>query len=644
MTCLTHPMMIRRYLLCISLILPVFLAGQERPNVIVLVADDLRAEALGAYGNDVAHTPALDRLAGQGVLFERAYVTTSICVSSRASILSGQYMRTHGIRDFVEPFRTEQLKELYPMILREHGYFTGFIGKWGVGASQSEHLEEPASQFDFWGGFVGQGEYYPDPGEPERHMTQVLTDQALDFLEEAGASAQPFCLSVSYKACHGPWDGWDRELGLRLYPDLEGMPVPELFSAEAFAGLPEFIRESIAGEQGSIQREFAWGRTATDEYLKGQTRQYYTLLSGIDRSLERLRGALEANGMADNTIILFTADQGHFRYEYGLHGKWFPYEDSIHVPFILHDPRLESGTAGGTGISIEAEAMGASPGETRRSAELVLNIDVAPTVLSLAGIEIPGTMQGADVTRLAAGDASGWRRDFLYEHSYEVYPGSIPKSIAVYDGRWKYARYTSVEPEYEQLFDTRNDPLEVTNLAHSGAHQERLQQLRARADELRMAIPDNAPDFDEYEERYEVMNLAHKPHEQPIDLGEHASAGQSFRAVTGRFHAVEFETPAWGRAYGVTDLVVELRRRGEVLATRRVPRERTGNQFRQQIVFDHPVEAGEHYYLHFRPSETIARQRLGLWAYETDSYRFGTAYLEETPQLYDLALRLVFAR
>ncbi|AKJ63607.1 sulfatase [Kiritimatiella glycovorans] len=594
-----------------------------RPNIIFLMTDDQRKDTLGCYGNAAVKTPHLDAMAAEGTAFENAFVVTSICVASRATVLTGQYMRTHGIRDFIEPFTEDQVDATYPAILRRHGYYTGFIGKWGVGATHPEHLKSPAGRFDFWRGVVGQGKYYPDPRQPEKHMTEIMGDDAVEFVEQASGQDKPFCLSVSFKACHGPWDGYDRRLD-HLY-DPEDMPVPELFSAEAFDAQPKFLQDSIAGEQGSIAREWGWGRNPTLEHHHRHMKQYFTLVSGVDRQVGRLRQRLSELGLADNTILIYTSDQGHFEYEYGFHGKWFMYEPSIRIPLLVFDPRSPENLRG------------------QRREEMVLNVDYAQTILSLAGVEAPATMQGRDLTPLVRGRHPAWRKDWFYEHTYEPAPGDIPKSVGVRTERWKYVRFVSVDPVCEQLFDLAEDPLEMNNLAEDPAQKGRLEALRARCDQYRREIPDRHPVYAEYPE-FVVVNTAQKQHEQSIDFAQHPHIGQTFRAETGRLHAIEFQTPAWGRPYGVADLVVELFHNGRKLGEQTIPARRLGNQFRQRVIFDAEVPKHARLFVRMHPTKKLPKQTLALWAFHDDPYRFGTAYTGDNPQNYDMEMRFVFRR
>ncbi|AKJ65603.1 sulfatase [Kiritimatiella glycovorans] len=599
-------------------------AADRHPNILFLLTDDQRADAVGYAGNRTVRTPALDTLAETGTVFENAFVTTSICVSSRASILTGRYMRTHGIRDFVTPVDAEWMRDTYPQRMREAGYYTGMIGKFGIGAIHQAQMEEAGRSFDYFKPFLEQGEYFPEgPGGP--HVTDLLTGQALECIRLSRAAGRPFCLSISYKAPHGPWHEFDPEYAM-LYRG-ERMPVPPTFTQEAFDGLPVSVRRSRAAKDSAMTaREFRWGARMDREHHHRIVRQYYRLITGVDESLARLRRELERLGIADNTIIVFTSDNGHFIHDYGLYGKWFIYEPSIRVPLVVYDPRTPVDLRG------------------RRRGEIALNIDLAPTLLALAGIEVPDTMQGRSLTPLLRGADCGWRKDFFYEATYGQYAGDIPKTIGVRDLRWTYGRLISEPAKPELLFDRRRDPHQLHNLAGDPAHHETLERLRARCEEYRHALPDVNPDYDEYPE-LEVVDLHRgEQHHKPVDFHGVRSLGQTFRAETGRMHAAEFRVPTWGRLGAPCDLIVELHQHGRRLASQRFSGAEMYNQYRVRAVFDTPVAAGETLYLRVRAEPGPPSAHLAWWAYNRDTFPGGAAYVDDRPQTYDMELRVVFRR
>ena len=430
-------------------------ADGQRPNYVFILTDDQRFDALGAAGNDQIYTPNLNRLASRGVRFENHFVTTSICAVSRASILSGQYFRRHQIGDFSTPFTPEQWSRTYPSILRQAGYRTGFIGKFGVG--NARHIASMAEAFDYWRGLPGQaGEWFIDPKEPQgKHATARFGDQALEFLEGC-SKTESFCLSISFNAPHAR-DGKPRE----FQPDARDESLhadtvirsPSLANETEFARLPEFVKKSEARRRW--ERRFA-----TPEMAQRTLKDYYRLVAGVDRELGRILEQLEKQGLAENTVVIFTSDNGFALGDRGLAGKWFMYEESIRVPLVIYDPRLPEAARG------------------RVVSKLTLNIDFAPTMLERAGLQAPEQMQGRSLLPLLRGETTpDWRTAFFYEHHFG--PHILPPVEGVRTERWAYLRWMPPNPELEELYDLNADPLEQKNLAGNEAFAEQLEELRA---------------------------------------------------------------------------------------------------------------------------------------------------------------------
>ena len=423
----------------------------RRPNIVFLLADDQRWDTLGCAGNRIIQTPAIDDLAAGGVLFRNAFVTTAICAVSRASIFSGQYERTHGISDFAKAFSSAQFADTYPAQLRAAGYRTGFIGKWGVGNVL------PNDQFDYFRGFPGQGNYIVRDGGKENHLTNVMGDQSVEFIN-GGDSNQPFCLSVSFKAPHAQDEATRQYLfdpALRdLYKD-STIPVPETAAEEYYKELPQSLRDSEG------HRRWGW-RFATPAAYQDAVKGYYRLITGIDKAVSQIRKAIEARRMAENTVIVYTSDNGYFLGERGLADKWYMFEESIRVPLIIYDPRLPKNQQG------------------KQRNEMALNIDLAPTLLNLAGIPIPPQMQGRSLLPLVKGETVSWRDQWYYSHLFD-HP-QIPKSEGVRTDSWKYFRFLGVDPKAEYLYDLKSDPLEKQNLISSKDQVNRANSMRASCD------------------------------------------------------------------------------------------------------------------------------------------------------------------
>jgi len=446
-------------------ILPSSFAAAPRPNFVFLLADDLRWNTLGCMGDKIVRTPNIDRLAREGVLFRNAFVSTSICSVSRACIFTGQHERRHGIIEFDKPFTREQWAQTYPAQLRAAGYRTGFIGKWGVG-EKPDQVAAMAPHFDYFKGLPNQGGWlFIDPKDPTRtHTTARMGGEALEFI--AGCQTdQPFCLSVSFNSPHAR-DGKPREFqpddrDEPLYTEAR-MSVPKTATDEFFQLLPPSVQRSISRPRWAL-------RFDTPEKFQRTLRDYYRLVSGIDREVGRLREELARRGLAENTIIIFTSDNGFFFGERGLADKWYLYEESARVPLVICDPRLPAGRRG-----TESSAM-------------TLHTDFAPTLLDYAGVKIPTVVQGRSLRPLMekAQPPSDWRTEFFYEHL------SVRDKIAASEGvrteRWTLIRWLDEKPVVEELYDTANDPFQERNLIAETRQARTLADLRERLTTLRKA-------------------------------------------------------------------------------------------------------------------------------------------------------------
>jgi len=413
----------------------------------VLVTDDQRADSTG-FGGGRIPTPQLDALARDSTVFSEAFVTTSVCACSRASLFSGRTVSGHGIRHFGTPFPASALAETYPAVLRTAGYHTGFIGKWGLGGPL------PKATFDVFDGFSRQGRYFHEVDGERRHLTALLADAATHFIEEAPRD-RPFCLSVSFKAPHGPWRDYAPAFA-DVVPEALG-PLPASATPEAAAQLPGFLRRSLGGAAG-----LAW--VQQPEQLQAHIRDYYRLVMGVDQAVGSLRAALERGGLSRDTVILYTSDNGLLMGEHGLIGKWLMFDEAIRVPLVLHVP-------------------GQRP---RRVSNPVLNIDVAPTLLDLAGVAPGPPMQGRSLVDLARGEQPpGWREDWFYEHDLDPGEGYLPQIEGVRSEGWKYIRYLDEASQHESLYDLRRDPLELEDLARDPDHRATLRAMRDRWRALR---------------------------------------------------------------------------------------------------------------------------------------------------------------
>jgi len=417
----------------------------ERPSFLVVVTDDQRFDQMGCAGHPVLETPNMDSLAAEGTRFTRAFVTTAICAASRATILTGRHERSHGYTFSRDAMPVRMARETYPAVLRAAGYRTGFCGKWGVRMDGRKELFH-------W----IQDRGYPYLKKDGRHGTDILADDALTFLDSV-EPGRPFCLSVSFNAPHAD-DGnpdqyvWPPALD-GLYEDAD-VPPPPLADPAHFEALPAFLREGMSRER--------WGwRFDDEEKRRRMTRGYWRMITGVDRALGRILDGLEARGLDDDTIVILVGDNGYFLGERGYAGKWLIHDESIHVPLIVRDPAAPGGR--------EVDAM-------------ALNLDLAPTILDLAGVPAPAAYQGESLAPWLAGEAEGWRTEFLHEHRFDH--EDIPQSVGVRGERFVYVRYDTQEPTVEQLFDRWNDPLEACDLAGDPAYQAVLERMRERCDAL----------------------------------------------------------------------------------------------------------------------------------------------------------------
>lgn len=447
--------------------------ARKRPNILFVLADDHRADALGCMGHGIVQTPQLDRLAREGVLFENHFCTTPICCASRASIMLGQYAGTHGINDFKTPLSAEQVRQTYWQQLKQAGYHIGFIGKFGVGDQM------PAEAFDYWKGFPGQGFYFPQ-GVSGPHLTYIMRDQANEFIERAPRD-KPFCLSISFKAPHvqdeDPAQYLPSPDTLSLYENVH-IPPPK------GAGVDDVTRFPLAIQHSENRRR--WGvRFATPDIYQASVKGYYRLVSGIDNAMGSIRETLTKLNLADNTVIIYSSDHGIFNGEHGFAGKWYAHEESIRIPLIIHNPGAPKQSRG-----------------TRISA-MTLNIDLHPTVLALANVNSPPGAQGRNLLPLTAGLESPKRKIWFFEHHFPN-NGWIPSSEGIRTERWKYVRYTDTAAPFEELYDLQNDPFEKDNLAGRAAFAERQTALNGYWNKWRASLrtdvrnwqePVNGPDL-----------------------------------------------------------------------------------------------------------------------------------------------------
>ncbi len=424
-------------------------------NVLVLYADDWRHDTLGVAGNPVVKTPNLDRLADEGMRFTQNCVTTSICGISRATLYTGQWMSRHGNRSF-KPWKTDWA-ETYPGLLRDHGYHVGHVGKWHNG-------KFPAEKFDFGRAYYGR-HWINDKDGSKIHVTQKNEHDALDFLRTRPVE-KPFCLTVAFFATHAedssPLQFLPHPESMKLYEDVT-IPVAENATQESFERLPKFV----GNEKNEGRNRWHW-RFDTPEKHQTMMKNYYRLATEVDTTCGRVLAELKKQDVLDNTLVIFTTDNGYYHAEHGLADKWYPHQESIRVPLIINDPRMAKAKHGQT------------------NDDFTLSVDLAPTILASVGIDAPATMQGRDISPLyLSGEKIEWRNEFFYEHPMLRNTDFIPASEALVRKDWKYFYWP--EFEREQLFDLKTDPSEENDLAGDPEYAKQLAQMRKRFAELKAA-------------------------------------------------------------------------------------------------------------------------------------------------------------
>ncbi len=443
-------------LVCVLTVPALTRAAEPKPmNVVVLLADDWRHDTLGCAGHPILKTPNLDALARDGFRFTRANVTTSICGVSRATLLTGQWMSRHGNEAF-QMFKTPWA-ETFPGLLRANGYWVGHVGKWHNGPF-------PKERFDFGRSYAGT-HWIKRPNTEPVHVTQLNETDALEFLQKRPAD-KPFSLTVAFFAAHAE-DGNPKQYlpqpgSAELY-EKDTIPVPALATDEALKRLPPFLQ--LPANEG--RKRWTW-RFDTPEKYQTMMKNYYRLCTEVDTTAGRVLAELKKQGVLDNTLVIFTGDNGYFHGERGLADKWYPYEESIRVPLIVHDPRM----------------LAAQKGKT--NGDFVLNVDIAPTILAATNVATPKTMQGRDFAPLyrdAKKLAKPWRDEFYYEHAIISNKDRIPASQALVRHDAKYIYWPDFK--HEELFDMKTDPQEQKNLIADPRREKQLSEMKQRFDKLK---------------------------------------------------------------------------------------------------------------------------------------------------------------
>ncbi|MFC4870866.1 sulfatase [Negadavirga shengliensis] len=482
----------------------------QKPNIIIILSDDHTQQAISAYGSTLTQTPNIDRIAHEGVIFNRAYVNNSICGPSRAAILTGKYSHKNGYKDNENSFY-DSGQDQFVNHLQAYGYRTAWIGKY--------HLGKNPKGFDYWEILPGQGHYYnPDfiqmdgsTVRKEGYVSDLIQDAAERWLDDRNDDS-PFCLIVGHKATHRTWMPDLEDLGRfddiqyplpdNFYDNYEGREaakVQDMSIAETMLldydlkMYPEDTRDINVTRMNAAQRDQfdtyyraihkdlinadLTGKTLTEWKFQRYMRDYLATAASMDRNIGRLLDYLDGNGLADNTIVIYLSDQGFYLGEHGWFDKRFMYEESFRTPMVMRYPGV-----------IEAGSI---------SDDLVMNIDLAPTILDAARIEIPAAMQGESfLPVLTNSQASG--RDALYYHYYENGEHAVSPHFGVKTDRYKLMRFYNRVESWE-LFDLENDPSEMNNVYGQEAYVAVEKEMKERLLGLMEKYED--------EEAIEIFNL-----------------------------------------------------------------------------------------------------------------------------------------
>jgi len=448
---------------------------EKKPlNVVLLYPDDWRHDDVGGLA-PVVRTPFLNMLAQKGVHFTYNAVTTSICWVSRATMFTGQWVSRHASSYRFQPkFAAEAWRwsQTWPYLLQQHGYYVGHIGKWQYHGDGK--LYNLRSIFNFTRVFEGEHWYKiinSNGTQTKINAADKAVHHTLEFLE-GRPKHKPFAITVAFyppkPVGEGvkPGEQWTPKNETKRIYENEFIPYPPYNISDAYHSLPKFIQDDRSlAKQRWIQR---W---STDEHYQLGMKNYYSLITEVDRACEKIVNILEREGLLENTMVIFTTDNGLFHGAHGLAGKWYPYQESIRVPLIIYDPRM--------------------PAEKRGTKDdsLTLNVDLAETILGAAGLHAHPMMQGRDIADLYLSNfpmsAKPWRTDFYYEYPIGGGLPKDPRSTALVQKDWKYIHWD--EKNYDQLFDLINDPLELNDLATNITQKNkiRLKLMKDRHKKLR---------------------------------------------------------------------------------------------------------------------------------------------------------------
>lgn len=464
----------------------------KQPNIVFIMSDDHAAHAMSCYGSKVNQTPHLDRIANEGMRFDQCFCTNSICTPSRAVILTGLYSHMEGNEVMTLADRLDGRKENVAKILQRNGYQTAIVGKWHLGHSENNH----PTGFDYWNVLPGQGEYHDpvmiDMGiekKYEGYVTDIITDLSLDWVKKRDRN-RPFFLMYHHKAPHRPWEPDEKHM--HLYEDVE-IPEPETFhddyngrakaAAEATMRIDRDlllvdVKEEAPEDYTALERK-KWNY---QRYMK----DYLRCVASVDDNVGRFLDVLDEEGIAENTVVIYTSDQGFFLGDHGWYDKRFMYEESLRMPFIVRYPgQIKAGTV---------------------QLNMALNVDFAPTFLELAGLPIPEEMQGRSLCPLLKGETpENWRTSMYYRYwEHMSRPHRVGAHYGMRTDRYKLIHYYGEsrrgkgvaaeewkrEAEWE-MFDLHQDPNEMQSVHDDPAYLDKFHELKEELFKLKAEVKDD---------------------------------------------------------------------------------------------------------------------------------------------------------
>ncbi len=470
---------------------------EKKPNIIFLLSDDQRDNTFGAMGHPFLQTPHVDRLVHQGIRFSNAYIAEPVCSPSRISLFTGMHERVHGIGFSSSYELTEdQWRTSYPALLRENGYYTGFIGK--IGIEYYTFRGRADEKFDYWWGHDGWTKFFPKEHSyfsttpyhrAENDIITPIMGEAIEEFLQSVQNDKPFCLSVSFNVPHGSqttsmytgYQGWHSMIRPanenpklqghpvydRLYRDLK-MSIPAGVGDDPYQYIPKHVLDQAEGRRKTYDYSYT-KKTCREHHIR-----YYQTITGMDKIIGDMLASLQQKDLADNTVIIFASDHGLLMGEYGMGGKALLYDLTSKIPCFIYDPRIPESRRG------------------RTVHKLVSSLDIPVTLLDYAGIVIPAEMTGQSLVPLVRGEKTGWRDELFLESLFTLRDNPFCEGIRYKD--WKYVRmydgvvgydetdldFKGKKPDFEQLFYLKDDPEEKNNLIEKYTGTKLLETLRKK--------------------------------------------------------------------------------------------------------------------------------------------------------------------